>query len=133
MPDMPCRGVRFARPNRIWCIFEGVKDYKNPDLPGAYVPFSWNIFQYVVSCPELSVRELKREAIDKKREAEERRKEQRAAEYEYKQRDLDRYADKLLSQMSETEMKERLLGGAAPKATRPSVLVGKSAAGLPGR
>lgn len=126
MPNMPCQGVRFEKPNRIWKIFEGEKNARYSDLPGAFIPFNWEIYQHVASCKDMTAKEIFESVVRKPQEEARRRQEQRMAEREYIQRDLDKFADKMLERMSEVEIKERILGGAAKK-TRPSVVVGKHA------
>lgn len=127
MPNMPCQGMKFERPNRVWKIFEGADDPRAPDLPGAFVPFSWEFYKNVLDSPSLSPKELKYLAVTKPQEDALREQESKLKEREYIQRDLDEFADRLLGRMSEVEMKERLLGGRAPRATRPGVIVGKHA------
>jgi glutamate--cysteine ligase len=39
MPTMPCQGLTFERPNRIWFIHEGDRNRDYPDIPGTFLPF----------------------------------------------------------------------------------------------
>lgn len=127
MPEMPCKGISFERPNKIWCVFTGEKDKRAADLPGAYVPFGWNIYQYVDGCPELSPKELRRLTIEKKKEEASRRSAAEAAEKAYIKRDMDRYADKVLSNMSEVELMEEMNRDESVRTPAPMVVVGKHA------
>lgn len=121
MPTMPCNGLTFDAPNVIERHWQGDRV---GDLPGEYMTFE-SLYSFCKAAfKERSAEELKEELLDKPAEARAKAAAARQAEHEYKQRDIQAYAQKKLDQLSELEVKEHLLGERV-KPTKPMVLLGR--------
>jgi hypothetical protein len=107
-------GERIPTPTLVEVMFEGKRDLKTM-FPGEYVPFDWLIYKYVEEhYATKSGKELKAELkAEHEEKAEQRQK--AAEEQEYIQRDLDKFADKILDTISEVEMKEWALRDHKPE------------------
>jgi hypothetical protein len=114
MPEMPCQGLVFSRPNRIWFIHEGERPQeKYVDLPGDYLPFDGTL---VVKAEEAArgFRMTEKEYRDFLREkfieqAEQgRRKRVLAIEDDLEQRrkDIAPYIERTLEKISDVEIGE---------------------------
>lgn len=113
MPTMPCQGLTFERPNRIWFIHEGSTNPEHPDLPGTFLPFDGSILDRAKKSAigfRMTEREfvamMKEEFIEKERKAKALRKQQLDDDMAYRQRDFEAYARKQLNNVSEVEAKE---------------------------
>jgi hypothetical protein len=116
MPTMPVLGLKFEKPNAIWFIHEGPQESKQfVDLPGAYLPFDHTILDRALASAvgwRMSDKEyadhLRYELIEKPQEEQAKRREKMAEDLEYRQRDFERYAKKIMDSISDVEMKEYL-------------------------
>ncbi len=125
MPDMPCQGVYFERPNQVEWIFKGIEDPRAKDLPGAYVPFDWDIYRFVrESYRRLTFSEIKEKFLDRDKERHEATLASRQEYIAYMQKDLRAYAKKRMGEVSEVEMKEYFLATNRKKAPNPKVFLG---------
>jgi len=113
MPTMPCQGLTFERPNRIWFIHEGSTHPKNPDLPGAFLPFDGSILDRAKKSAtgfrmteKEFIESMKKDFIEKERAATELRKKQVQDDIEYRSRDFEAYARRQLDKVSDVEAKE---------------------------
>ncbi len=113
MPTMPCQGLTFERPNRIWFIHEGSTHPKHPDLPGTFLPFDGSILDRAKKSAvgfrqteKEFIQSMKEEFIEKERLAKELRKKQLDEDMEYRHRDFEAYAAKQVANISEVEAKE---------------------------
>jgi hypothetical protein len=113
MPSFPCRGLTFEKPNRIWFIHEGDRDRDYPDIPGTFLPFNDSIVHRArESCRYLKLSEKEyREQMEKDlildvKEVWDRRKAAGLAEREARDKDFQKYAQKLLDSISDVEMAE---------------------------
>lgn len=109
MPAMPCQGISFKKPNKLVSILMH-KNEKN-DLPGDYIEFDWPIVEWLRArfVREQSAKELAREYVNSVREGYNRRKAQLADDMEYRRRDLQKFVDSKLANVSEVEIKNYLL------------------------
>lgn len=125
MPSFPCNGVRFERPNLIEMILLGDPDPRAADLPGAYQPFNWNLYKLLrKSYLETSVKELAKRTIH---DPEARRQEELSklrAEQAYIRKDVEKFIEKQLDNLSEVQLRDGILGG-KKKVTKPSIYIGK--------
>ncbi len=113
MPDMPCQGIRFKRPNAIWFIHqdEAPKE-KNVDLPGDYLPFdmglvmkAWDSWAEASNQTEEEFKEELREELYRRplREAAER-KAKRDLEMAERNKDFAEYFKKKIETVSDSEI-----------------------------
>jgi hypothetical protein len=132
MPTMPCKGLTFERPNRIWFIHEGDRNRDYPDIPGTFLPFNdglvhraWESARYM----KMSEKEF-REAMEQEliRDVEVARARKRAlhdADMEARDKDFHGYADKLLETISDVERNEYIrASGKRGKTKKPMVFHG---------
>jgi len=114
MPNMPCQGLKFARPNRVWFIHEGPHpEDKYKDLPGDYRPFDHSILETVIEMAEgfkMTEKEYKKHLYDTMIEAARRARAKRKAaiddDMEMRSRSWHSYADKIIETISDVEMAE---------------------------
>jgi len=115
MPDMPCQGLTFKKPNRIWFIHEGPRDEEGwyVDLPGKYLPFDHSLLLKAEDAARgfrMTDKEyadhLRDVLITRPREAHEKRKRDNADEMDYRSREFHRYADKVIESISDVEIGE---------------------------
>jgi hypothetical protein len=127
MPQIPCQGVYFERPNQIEYIFKGKEDINALDLPGEYIPFDWAVYDFVkASYRKNSFAEMKDHYITKPLEARRKREQKQKEEAAYRARDFQKYAARKLEQASEVEAKEYFLGlGRHNPEVKPYVFQGK--------
>lgn len=112
MPTMPCLGISFPRPNKIWFVHEGNRNRDYPDIPGTYLPFDSSIVHRarasVADLPSLSDREvrerLKQEMVLDVVEERSKRKAALQDDWEQREKDFAPYAQKLIDQISDSEM-----------------------------
>lgn len=115
MPTMPCRGLTFTKPNRIWFIHEGSPDERYLDLPGSYLPFDGSILDrakrsstgFQMTEKEF-IESLRAEFIEKQRAAEEAALRAREEDMAARDADFMDYAVKQFERISEVEMKEHM-------------------------
>ena len=115
MPAMPCQGLNFKKPNVLEfpLMFPSNSDFPNEDLPGDYIPFDFPVVEWMKARFKASQRtpgEIAKYMIDTQRDEREARILAQQEEQEERQNDLVRFAEKKLSNLSEVEIKERLLG-----------------------
>lgn len=131
MPTMPCQGLTFERPNRIWFVHEGGPNPQYPDLPGSYLPFDGSILDrakksaigFRMSEKEF-VEHMKLEMIEKAREESNRRRAALEADLDARERDFEAYADKQFERISEVEAAEfQRSAGERDRPTRPTIVV----------
>lgn len=115
MPQMPCNGITLEKPNVVHTILQGEapKGGMECELPGEYQPFNMNLYYSEKSKLDKwhnkSAKEIAREIITTGREAEESYKKLKGLENEYIQKDLLKFTQKKLDQVSELEAKEYLM------------------------
>lgn len=132
MPDMPCQGVRFKKPNRIWFIHQGkmTRD-RNAALPGEYLPFDGTLLDTVrdastafrQTAKEFIAAEKERMILSKRRRREEffRRY---WADMADRDRDFGRYAAKMQERISDVEIKEYMgAAGQREPERKPRIVV----------
>lgn len=125
MPSMPCNGMWFEAPNDELIIWQSETNSVAEDVPGDYKPFNWELYKFVAdNYKHHDVKELKKRFIDDVKAARQSEREKLAAEQDYIKRDLDKFVDKMLDKVSESEVKDWMLGDKSPK-TKPTVVVGK--------
>lgn len=132
MPTLPCGGLHFEKPNRIWFIHEGERNRDYPDIPGTYLPFDDSIVHRAresVRYMQLSDKEfraaMEKELITDVAEARERKKALHADERAQRDHDFHMYADKLMETVSDVEIEEyRRSVGRRDRATKPMVYYG---------
>jgi hypothetical protein len=131
MPTMPCQGLTFERPNRIWFVHEGAPNQQYPDLPGSYLPFDGSILDrakksaigFKMSEKEF-IEHMKAEFIEKAREEKERRRTELENDLEAREKDFAAYADKQFERISEVEASEfQRAAGLRDKRARPTIVV----------
>lgn len=130
MPSYPSKIIP-RRPNYIELILEGEPiDPRNTDLPGEYMPLDWDVVAGLKRAyTEVDTKEWRERFIEARREKVRKVQERRAEENFYKQRELQKYADKQFENVSEAMARDYALGDNR-KPVKPTVLVGK-AAGTP--
>ncbi len=114
MPDMPCRGLTFKRPNRVWFIHEGPHPQdKYLDLPGDYRPFDHSILETAVEMAEgfkMTEKEYKKHLFDRFVESADRAKQKRQAAIDddmaQRAKDWHKYADPIIERISDVEIEE---------------------------
>lgn len=108
MPTMPCQGITFKKPNRLVTVL--MKKNEQNDLPGEYIDLDWTIVEWLRASfvREQSTKELAKAYVDAARREYNKRKAQLVDEWEYRGRDLKRFVDKKLANVSEVEIKEYL-------------------------
>lgn len=113
MPTMPCQGLTFERPNRIWFIHEGSTNPRYPDLPGTFLPFDGSILDRAKKSAigfrmteKEFVEAMREEFIEKERRARDLRRQQLADDMEARHRDFEAYAKKQMERISDVEAKE---------------------------
>jgi len=113
MPTMPCQGLTFERPNRIWFIHEGSTHPEHPDLPGTFLPFDGSILDRAKKSAigfrmteKEFIQSMKEEFIEREREAKALRRKQLDEDMEYRHRDFEAYATKQVANISEVEARE---------------------------
>lgn len=113
MPTMPCQGLSFEQPNRIWFIHEGSRDQRAADLPGTFLPFDSSILDrarrnaigFRMTEKEFAAH-MREEFIENERRARELRRKQLREDMEYRQQDFERYARGQLDKVSEVEARD---------------------------
>lgn len=133
MPTMPCQGLTFERPNRIWFIHEGSPNPEHPSLPGTFLPFDGSILDRAKKSAigfrmteKEFIAHLKEEFIEKERRAKDLRKRQLQEDLEYRQRDFEKYARRHVENISDVEADEYLRAMASGELVRrpnPTVVV----------
>lgn len=114
MPTMPCQGITFPRPNKVWFVHEGNRNPDYPDIPGTYLPFDSSIvdraWQSTRNYSTMSDREFKRAMVrDMIGTPFEEREARRAAlqdDWEQRDKDFHPYANKLIDRVSDVEIEE---------------------------
>lgn len=118
MPSMPCQGIWFSRPNMIERFWMGPQQ---GELPGCYLPFDWSLWKFCrESYLETSAKKLKELTVDATKDTKERREAATQDELAYRSRDLEKFVQKKLDQVSEVDIKEHLLGDRV-KSAKPFV------------
>lgn len=116
MPSMPCQGLTFEKPNRIWFIHEGESPKeRNVDLPGDYLPFDATIYDKAEAAA-VGFRMTDKEYADHLREIminkplrdRERRQAAIAADMEDRDREWHKTADPIIERISDVEIGEYL-------------------------
>lgn len=119
------------KPHLIEFIWQGEKDKRGSDLPGAYKPFDWSLYYWMRSNYQTkSAKQLVQEVVHNPHERSLKEKAKRDEEHDYIKADLEKYVTNKLAQVSEVEMKEHLLGDKT-KSSKPIVTVGDITKGLP--
>jgi len=113
MPTMPCQGLTFEKPNRIWFIHEGDRNQDYPDIPGTFLPFNDSIVHRARESArymQLSAEEFKKamvaELVDGPLQERETRKRDHDADMEARHADFERYARSRWDQLSDVEIAE---------------------------
>lgn len=114
MPTMPCQGLKFSKPNRIWFIHEGERPTERfVDLPGDYLPFDETLYLKVLDMSagfrmtDKEYKEALREQFIHKPERErQKRIAANADDMEQRSKDWHSYADKIMKSISDVEIKE---------------------------
>jgi hypothetical protein len=115
MPTMPCQGIKFERPNVLELVLmmpTNTQYPDAPDLPGDYIPFNWAIVEWLrerYKASQKGGKEIARDYINAQREATEKAQAARDDEMEYRRKDLEKYVNKKLEQVSEVELKNHFL------------------------
>jgi hypothetical protein len=132
MPTMPCQGVSFKRPNKVWFVHEGVRNKDFQDVPGTYLPFDFGLAhrarESVGNLPSLSEQEFRRvmmrEMVDGVLEERERRRAELADDFEERRKEFAPYAQKLIDRVSDVEIDEWMGSiGRRGRAKKPMVLL----------
>jgi hypothetical protein len=98
-------------PNKIEHIFKGLDDSRASDLPGTYVPFNWEIYNFVRdNYRRLSLKQLKDHFINDPKARHDAKKAAEAAEADYKKSILQKYWQRKISEASDVETREYFLG-----------------------
>lgn len=132
MPSMPCQGLTFERPNRIWFIHEGDRNRDYPDIPGTFLPFDDTIVHRARESArymQMSVKDFReqmvKELIEEPTEERRKRREALDADLAAREKDFHAYADKVLDQISDVEREEYLRSvGKRDRATKPMIFHG---------
>jgi hypothetical protein len=113
MPSMPCQGLTFERPNRIWFIHEGAPNPVAAELPGSFLPFDGSILDRAKRSAvgfRMTEKEfvefMRQELIGKKEEEKKRRSAEIEDDMAQREKDFSSYADKQWEKISEVEAKE---------------------------
>lgn len=131
MPQMPCQGLTFERPNQLWFVHDGAKNEEFPSLPGNYLGFDDSIVErakdsalgFTMTEKEF-VEFMVEKHINTPRRAQELRKAQIHDEMSYRDRDLKAYAKKQLDKISDVEMEEFLRSaGNRERERKPTIVV----------
>jgi hypothetical protein len=129
---MPCQGVSFKRPNKVWFVHEGVRNKDFPDIPGTYLPFDFGLAhrarESVGNLPSLSEQEFRRvmmrEMVDGVLEERERRRAELADDFEERRKEFAPYAQKLIDRVSDVEIDEWMGSiGRRGRTKKPMVLL----------
>ena len=99
----------------------GEIDIENSDLPGAYVPWDWNLYHDLKAAVERSARMTTRDLKEhylyapRRRQLEEQAK--KDAHYEYIMKDIGKFVDRMMEETSDRELELYFGRGAkyAPK------------------
>lgn len=119
-------GCRLERPNKIEHIFKGGDDPRASDLPGKYIPFDWEVYKFVKdNYRRLSLKELKNFFIYNPKTAHAEREQAEKKEALYQKDQIQKYWERKMSEVTETEMKNYFLGINGRKA-RPKKLYSTS-------
>jgi hypothetical protein len=132
MPSMPCQGLTFERPNRIWFIHEGDRNRDYPDIPGTFLPFDDTIVHRAresaryMRMSEKEFRErMMQELMEEPTEERRRRRQALYDDMEARDKDFHSYADKVFEQISDVERSEYLRSrGKRDRVTKPMVFQG---------
>lgn len=131
MPTMPCQGLTFEKPNKIWFIHTGSDNPLSRDLPGTFLGFDDTILDRVkrsalgfqMTDAEYQAH-LKEELIEGPRKRLEKKQKALDEEMSYAQADLERYAAKQLERVSDVEIMEYTRSaGKRKKDPKPMVVV----------
>lgn len=112
MPSMPCQGLTFPKPNRLWFIHEGERE-ENIELPGAFLPFDATIYLQAEEAARgfrMTDQEYKAHLrdvmINQPMERREARKRANEDDMEERSKDFHKYADKIIETVSDVEIGE---------------------------
>jgi hypothetical protein len=116
MPTMPCQGLTFEKPNRIWFIHqEGDPTEKYVDLPGDYLPFDGTILDKAERESagfQMTEKEyiefLREEMLHRPRREKEQRKKFNAEEKAYMDKEWERTSRPIIDSISDVEIGEYL-------------------------
>lgn len=122
MPSMPCQGVTFAQPNELFLYWAGPTD---GECPGEYRAFDIELVKYLLErqIHDLSPAEIKDKYILGPLLRDVERANKAREEEKYARRDLDRYMDKQLENVSEVELRDWVYRKMAKKEVKPMVYV----------
>ena len=131
MPSMPCQGLSFERPNRIWFVHDGSPNPEYPDLPGSFLPFDGSILDRAKKSAigfRMTEREfvesMKEEFIERKRVEKERARKALEADLQDREKDFQGYAQKQWERISEVEASEfQRSVGRRGRSKKPMVVV----------
>lgn len=117
MPPMPCRGLYFKRPNRIWFVHQDTMSYDRKDaaLLGGYLPFDWALANKVMDMSidfRLTEKEFKAAEMERMLErpiaARELFFKQRDDDMDYRARDFGQYRDKQVEKVSDVDIMQQV-------------------------
>lgn len=116
MPSMPCQGISFKKPNVLELVLMMPTNTEYPDaadLPGDFIAFDWPIVEWLkerFKASQKSGKDMARDYINSQLEAETKASQAAAEESAYRMKDLEKFVNKKLEQVSEVELREHLLG-----------------------
>ena len=114
MPSMPCQGITFKKPNVLELVLMMPDNSQFPnvsDLPGDFIAFDWPIVEWLRERFKASQNtQLAKDYINRQRESEEKAKQAMEDDAAYRLRDLQKFVDKKLEQVSEVELRDHILG-----------------------
>lgn len=136
MPTMPCQGLTFEKPNSIWFAHTGNDSPISRDLPGNYLGFNDTILDRARRSAvgfNMTDKEYTEHLIDEIIGARLRRLQAVhktfEEEEEYAERELERYWQKIKSNVSDVELEEYVKSaGHRERVKKPTVFLGS---GLP--
>jgi hypothetical protein len=131
MPPMPCQGLTFERPTAIKKILMGEPPSDALDLPGIYQPFDMTVCHDLVYREvTLSPKEAKKRFRDDVLEGRARRHEQNVREDLRRREELDRFVERKLANMGESEMESEFGFASKPRKKRALVFLGSGPNGI---
>ncbi len=131
MPTMPCLGLTFEKPNKIWFVHTGGDNPRSRDLPGNYLGFDDTMLDRAKRSADgfkMSDEEYRQQLREEYLEGPKRRREALRAAYEeelgYAHADLERYTAKQMENVSDVEIAEwQRTVGQPKRASKPMVIV----------
>lgn len=124
-PTVKYPGVRLDRPHTLFLIWQTKTNKLSPSLPGEYKAFDWELYHHVhdnFGYESIDAKQWAHDYIEGIRDQRAKDQKKRQDELEYRLRDVNKFAQKVLENVSEVEMKEYALRDRTAKSsTKPTV------------